>query len=205
MKKAQNLIEVSLILVLVVVVSLALWPMLNNQKTKLAELSKSKVSTQSISGRQIQLKNDALNFAGDMGLTVNNPNDTKAILDETKKKIDELSANPNPNASQLALLETYTNQYKKLSDELSSINAAALTINDNTTIAGAQGGKISSNPIKASASEKQGTSTATRTDITGKYAYQPRPGEAPPKVDATGTVANDDDIEESQYALKTKP
>lgn len=205
MKKAQSMIEVSLILVLVVVVSLALWPMFNNQKTKLAELSKSNISTQSISGRQVQLKNDALNLASNMGLTVNNPNDTKAVLDGIKKKIDDLSANPNPDASQLALIETYTNQYKELSNELASINATGVTINDNTIVTGAQGGKVSSTPVI----QGDVPSSVTKTSITGHYAAQtnPRGDDVPatpskpaPAVTTTGITA-DSGIEESTHAL----
>lgn len=205
MKKAQNLIEVSLILVLVVAVSLSLWPMFNNQKTKLAELSKSNVSNQSISGRQVQLKNNVLGFASDLGVTINNPNDTKAILDEIKKKIDDLSKNPNPDASQLALLQTYTIKYKTLSNEQASLDATAVTMNDNPTIGGATGGKLSDKPVIVASKPEQQSSVSNIT-LTGHNAYQLRPGQVEQKpVDATGTVANDDQIESSQYAIKTKP
>jgi uncharacterized protein (UPF0333 family) len=47
MKKAQSMIEVSLILFLVVAVSLVVWPLINNQKTKLANLSKTSINSQS--------------------------------------------------------------------------------------------------------------------------------------------------------------
>lgn len=224
MKKAQNLIEVSLILVLVVAVSLALWPMFNNQKTKLADLSKSNVSTQSISGRQIQLKNNALDLASEMGLTINPNDNLQAILDKInqanmdkakslakatgatftdKANVDEnlntIELSAGTNSSEFAQITSYNEKYTALVKEQASLNATAITMNDNTTIAGAQGGRVSSNPVI-----KPTQSSVTKTSITGKYAYQPRPGQAPPKTDATGTTA-DSGIEESQYALKTKP
>lgn len=203
MKKAQSMIEVSLILVLVVVVSLALWPMFNNQKTKIAELSKSNVSTQSISGRQILLKNNALDLASEMGLAVNKTKDSKAILEEIKSKIDELSKIPNPDASQLALIRTYTSQYQNLSNELASINSTSITITDNTTIAGAQGGRVASIPITTTGTPGVGSSSVSRTDFTGKYSRQLPAGQGPQQVNATGSVANDDTIEETRQAETT--
>lgn len=53
MKKAQNLIEVSGILLLVVVVSLTIWPIFNKQKMKLVNMSK--VETSGTGGNVITL------------------------------------------------------------------------------------------------------------------------------------------------------
>ncbi len=242
MKKAQNLIEVSLILVLIVAVSLSLWPMFNNQKTKLANLSKSNVSTQSISGRQVQLKNNALELASAMGLTINPSDDLQTILDKIgqanldKAKelakttgatvsnnagIDTMELSGVASSSEFAQIASNNEKYTALVNEKKAIDASAVTINDNTTIAGAKGGRVSSTPIMTvNTPAKQEASSAAsvpRTDFTGKNAYLPRPSqgedygtEVPtpttnpsvPKTTTTGKTA-DSDVESSTYAIKT--
>lgn len=52
MKKAQNLIETSVILCLAIAISLAVWQIINNQKLKLVNLSKT-TETSGSNGRTI--------------------------------------------------------------------------------------------------------------------------------------------------------
>lgn len=157
MQKAQNLIEVSLVLVLVVVVSLALWPMFNNQKTKLAGLSKSNLSTQSISGRQIQLKNDVFDFGKTMGLTVDKNKDSDALLNEIKNKLTELTLAGAPAST----IKGYEEKYTALLNEQAAIKALSITVNDNTTIASAQGGRVGT--PSASSTSSGGTTSSPPT------------------------------------------
>lgn len=218
MKKAQSMIEISLILVLVVVISLALWPMFNNEKTKLAELSKSNVSTQSISGRQVQLKNNALDLASEMGLTINPNDNLQAILDKVNQAnmnkvkdlakasgatfTDKATVGENLNAielsagtssSEFAQIASYNEKYTALVNEKAAIKASNITVNDNTTIAGAQGGKVSINP---SIKPKNPNTVST-------YAPPTTPSKSSvSKTDPTGTTA-DSGIESSTYAIKT--
>lgn len=197
MKKAQNLIEVSLVLVLVVVVSLALWPMFNNSKMKLAGLTKTNLSTQSISARQVQLKNNTYGLASDMGLTINENDPPSSILPRIKDKLDEqASAGANNSTT-----NGYNERYTALVNEQAAINALNITVNDNTTIAGAQGGKVS----------ESGNPSVTKTTVTGHYAHDKidRSGDGtgasntttPSAPSTTGTTA-DSGVESSTYAIK---
>lgn len=72
MKKAQNLIEVSVMLCVIVVVSIAVWPIINNQKMKLLNMSNVTLSeTSGVSGNKITLPDDdpmdgtPINLTGD--------------------------------------------------------------------------------------------------------------------------------------------
>ncbi len=58
MKQAQNLIEVSLILCLVVTFSLVTWAIINKQQLKLVNLSKIKVETLGKASNVITLPDD---------------------------------------------------------------------------------------------------------------------------------------------------
>lgn len=202
MKKAQNLIEVSLVLVLVVVVSLALWPMFNNQKTKLADISKTRLVTQSISARQIQLSNNAFDLASDMGLTINRNENPTNILNQINTRLGELNASAGADTKSQSEISDYTRRYHELSNEMSSINSSAVTISDNTTVAGAQGGRVSSTSVVPSSTTTISTnSSVTSTRVTGHYAEQVNTGRGA----VTTGVSADSGIEESQYAIHTQP
>lgn len=157
MKKAQNLIEVSLVLVLVVVVSLSLWPLFNNQKTKLAELSESNINTQSISGRKIQLKNNVLGLAGEMGLVINNNKTPSDILNDVGDKIGKMAAS----GADASKIKEYEERYNALVNEQAAINALNLTVNDNKMIAGATGGKVSGSTTVSLSNTSQGLGSTT--------------------------------------------
>lgn len=127
MKKAQSMIEVSLILVLVVVVSLALWSMFNNQKMKLANTS---ASTLTQSGTINKTKKEALELANALGLDVNNYITFADILRAIGGEIANLRLNANMDKSELAKIDAFNNTYVSILNELGK----ALTASDNTTV-----------------------------------------------------------------------
>lgn len=201
MKKAQNLIEVSLVLVLVVLVSVSLWPMFNNSKIKLAGLTKTNLSTQSISGRQIGLKNNALDLASSMGLTINKNEDPKTILENINTKLNEMKANAGTDTSKLAQVSDYSDKYNALSGELSSIAAAAVTTSDNTTTMGAKGGKVNDTVANSSVpTAKQLPNSPDKTGTSGSTTTPPPTKSSVSKTDSTGTTAN---LEVQTYAVNT--
>lgn len=55
MKKAQNIIEIAVILCIVVAVSLTTWSIINKQKVKLVNYSKATIETAGASARKIAL------------------------------------------------------------------------------------------------------------------------------------------------------
>lgn len=120
MKKAQNLIEVSLILLLVVAVSLTLWPIFNNSKMKLAGMS---TTTLTQAGTLNKLRSEAMKLASSMGLTISNNNDDiHTVLNKVKDKIDELENNPGSDAS---TIRGYNDQYTTITNELALLESSS--------------------------------------------------------------------------------
>lgn len=127
MKKAQNLIEVSLILVLVVVVSLTLWPMLNNQKMKLINLSKVNISKTAnpapiLSLSDIRAKAAALSAS--MGLAVSNNVAIKDIMSLIISQLNQIEAMAGSDASQLAQVKEYQSKFIEIVNDLATLDAA---------------------------------------------------------------------------------
>ena len=86
MKKAQNLVEVSGILLIVVAVSLMLWPIINNQKMKLTGMSSVNLTSQT---QLTSIKTNAIALASSMGLTINSNEDLQTILDKINQAIKD--------------------------------------------------------------------------------------------------------------------
>lgn len=89
MKKAQNQVEVTGILVVVVAVSLVVWPIINSQKTKLMEVASVKVPN---SFNYSKTKNKITALADSMGLPVENNTDMASLLDQINNQISQLSS-----------------------------------------------------------------------------------------------------------------
>lgn len=111
MKKAQNLIEISLILLVVVVISLAVWPMINNQKMKLANLSASNLTQ---SGTINKARSEALQLATSMGLNIS----SDASLADVLKAISDKKAALEAAGADSNTLASFTSSYTAILNEL---------------------------------------------------------------------------------------
>lgn len=140
MKKAQSIIEVSLILLLVVVVSLAIWPIINKQKMQLANLSQANINPQYAAAKLDNLKTQALNLGADMGLVIDKNADLTKIMEIIKGKLDEFDAGSSPN---LANVSTYKSEYAAILKDLGDLNISIAQSNNATGFTGGNGSSVS--------------------------------------------------------------
>lgn len=139
MKKAHTMVEMALLLCFVVIVSITLMTIFNNQKLKLNNMSKSTLNTQSVNVKDTNLSaaklNDKVNYdkietAGTSALTklgVSSETFNNAVSNVTYAQLRDAAAGDDKDVYDLAnLLITQLNlKYDKVSAE--NVNTETLT------------------------------------------------------------------------------